>query len=323
MFVMGMQRSGTTIVARALSECALVGFNEGNVWHMVVETLRRMRDPMVFQNYKDINHALGGDRLSSFERSIALAIDDFHRYHLSCPTEARWFDKSPSAYIIENAAMLADLFPEAQFVFVHRHPVAVVESGLRMWGQSSELFKDLCRGWAETMRCWREIREGLGNRAFEIAHAELVSDPEGVARDLTAFIGCPDRHKDVLMLFGNERCNTSFPEKEKGDYRLWVDMNQARRRELVSICSSEMHRWGYSVPFDSVGRFIGGMSIDGPATTRSLRSRARKAGLLLQSGDWRKIGMEVRGFSRWIMKGRSEQRRGVAPPQVPRGGGPA
>ena len=44
-FILGRQRTGTSIVWRALQAAGFWGFNEGYLWFDLVEPLARFRDP--------------------------------------------------------------------------------------------------------------------------------------------------------------------------------------------------------------------------------------------------------------------------------------
>ena len=310
-FLMGMQRSGTSILAMALAELGLHGFAEGHLWLFVPEALRRLRDLSVKTDLKGPHFALGQDRVAVFERHIARAIDDFHREEIPCPPESRWYDKSPSSFAIENAPMLAELFPEAQFIFVHRHPVGVVESGMRIWGDRPGQFGVLCRGWEEAMRAWRDVREGLGERALEVEHAVLASEPERVAEAFSSFVGCPERAKHVTTLFRSRRQNSSFPDREPGDYLVRIEMNRAMRRKVVAICGDEMERWNYSVPFDAKGNVIEGMGVEDTVIKRGVGLRIRAAAGLVKAGAWQTLGSEIKGYISWVVKGRPGSHRRI------------
>jgi len=54
-FIMGRQRTGTSIIWRALQVAGFFGFPEGHLWFDLVESLARLRDPE-FQ--KDIRQLL-------------------------------------------------------------------------------------------------------------------------------------------------------------------------------------------------------------------------------------------------------------------------
>lgn len=167
-FVRGMQRSGTSAISQALSKMGIRGFGEGHLWYEILESFNRLRDPSYFPNYREDVYALGQERLSKLEQYIAVALDAFHRDTLSIDSK-RWMDKSPGADAVRAVPLLAELFPRAQFIFMHRNGITNVQSGVKFWQDDPDIFSVMCRGWAETMSLWRQMRDGLAGRYIEIA----------------------------------------------------------------------------------------------------------------------------------------------------------
>lgn len=47
-FVRGMQRSGTSVMAHALRKMGIAGFGEGHLWFDLVKPFDKLRDPAYF-----------------------------------------------------------------------------------------------------------------------------------------------------------------------------------------------------------------------------------------------------------------------------------
>lgn len=273
-FVLGMQRSGTSILAIALQELGLFGFAEGHLWQRLVATLEELRDPRVGPKLRRPHFALGSARYLALEQEVARAIDAFHRAEIPVPEGARWFDKSPSAYNVRRAPLLAELFPGAQFVFIHRDPRAVLRSGQRIWGSDPALLDTLCRGWDDTMRAWRTRRGDLGSRGLEIAHAELVAEPDLVASRLCGFLGQARETERIEQLFRTRRQNSSYPDRAPGDYRPDGALDPALEAQLLERCAAEMRRWGYPLQAEADA----GERRDERGLAARLRTRVRRRG---------------------------------------------
>ncbi len=255
-FVLGMQRSGTSIVAMGLHAAGFRGFAEGHLWHELVATFDRLRDGEHLPELRLGAFAFGDGRDAAFSQYLALAIDRFHRHHVpdihvayDGSESQRWVDKTPGSEAVGLAPRLARMFPRAQFVFVHRDGAATVESGLRMWPDQPDIFHVMCRDWAKTQATWRQVRKELGERALEIAQADIASTPREVAERLTAFVGGGQYVDDVAELFAGRRENSSFPERAPRDYDLRLAWTEGQKARFHAVCGPEMAVWGYPPAF--------------------------------------------------------------------------
>lgn len=251
-FVRGMQRSGTSVLGYALQKMEIVGFGEGHLWYELLEPLARLRDPDYFPDYREDVCTLGQERLSKLEKYIAVALDQFHRDSLPSDLK-RWADKSPGADAVRVIPLLADLFPQAQFIFVYRNGITNVLSGVKFWQDTPDIFRTMCQGWAETMSAWRHLRTGLGGRYIEIAQEDIVVEPFGVATQLTDFLGMPLCCMAVTDLLASQRVLSAFPDKRPGDYNYDIDWNPQQKAFFIETCGPEMEAWGYEINFDSPG----------------------------------------------------------------------
>ncbi len=251
-FVRGMQRSGTSITARGLHRIGIIGFGEGHLWFEALRPFRELRDPSHLTPLRDPLMALGDIRAERYAAYLGLAIDRFHRDHLD-PALHRWLDKSPGHDPVTVAPELAHVFPRSQFLFLHRNPIAVVASGLRMWGDSDARFESLADGWRRTMSAWRDVRPVLEGRFLELAQAQLAQRPGVAAARICAFLDAPSGEPAMAAEFRETRALSSFPDRAPGDYEHPVQWSKARRDRLAALCADEMDRWGYRLDFDAPG----------------------------------------------------------------------
>lgn len=257
-FVRGMQRSGTSVMAQALRRLGIVGFGEGHLWFDLVRPFENLRDPEYRPNLRVDSYALGKGREASLEKYIAVALDQFHKDHLP-KGSGRWMDKSPGAEAVRVVPLLAELFPGAQFIFMYRNGITTVHSAVRLWADhdfwssETELFQAMCRAWADTMSSWREVRRLLPNRYIEIAQEELASRPCVVASRLAEFLGMPDARSRVADLFQTKRLGSAFPDRPAGDYDYEIKWGEERKAYFISTCGQEMGAWGFEIDFVSPG----------------------------------------------------------------------
>lgn len=255
-FVRGMQRSGTSVMARALRRLGIKGFGEGHLWFDLVKPFERLRDPEYASNLRADCYALGNGREAALEKYVAVAIDQFHRDHLSLGS-GRWMDKSPGAEAVRVAPLLADLFPRSQFIFMYRSGITTVHSATTFWADHefwpSErvLFETMCRAWAETMSAWRDVRDWFPGRYIEISQSQLASESRESASRLVDFLGLHAGRRRVAELFQSRRVLSAFPQKAAGDYTYEIDWSDERKAYFISTCGQEMEAWGFDLGFDA------------------------------------------------------------------------
>lgn len=263
-FIVGRQRTGTSILWRALRTAKCYGYAEGQLWLELVRPFCRIYDRSYAPDLRQDVFTLGSGRHDDLERRVALTIDGFHRRHHPRDTH-RWVDKSPGVTAIRLSPMLAKLFPKAQFLFTYRNPITTIHSAERYVASHDELppvgydpgtagfFGATCRHWVEAMQSWRYVRPLLSGRFMEIAQEHIASQPQRVAQEMEDFLSLPGAAGGIADTFRGNRENTAFPDREVGDYKYRVSWDQARRDAMAEICGAEASRWGYSLDFDRPG----------------------------------------------------------------------
>lgn len=256
-FIMGRQRTGTSIVWRALRAAGFFGFPEGHLWFDLVGCFARFRDPEYKQGLRQEIFTLGSGRRLELERRFALLIDGFHRNHL--PSDlVRWVDKSPGRYSVVLAPMLAELFPQSQFIFVMRNPITTVNSAVNYVVKQETLeaarvfkiFRVTCEHWVQVMRTWRQVRPFLAGRYIEVVQEHIVEAPDQVAERISRFLGAPQCADAMANVFKTRRENTAFPNRGVGDFFYPMDWTDEQKAMLTDICGEEMRAWGYPLDFD-------------------------------------------------------------------------
>jgi hypothetical protein len=193
-------------------------------------------------------------------------MDRFHRDLLG-PDLVRWVDKSPGVDAVQVAPMLAELFPQSQFIFMLRNPIMTVNSSVHYIPKNRPVPKDvvpaeekplhvyrtLCRHWVRVMETWRHVRHLLAGRYIEIPQEQIVVDPDSVARELTEFLGVPRTAETIANTFKSRRENTAFPNKEVDDFFYPVGWKEEQEAVLAEECAHEMTMWGYALDFERPG----------------------------------------------------------------------
>lgn len=214
-FVIGMPRSGTTLVEQILaSHPAVFGAGELSTLQNIVAQAGGY--PAIVQHLSPENELLLGGRYLDAVRPMA----GNHR---------RLVDKMPSNFLF--AGLIHRTLPDARIVHVRRDPVDTCLSCYTKLFTREQLFSydqvelaRFYRAYERLMAHWRTLLPA--DRFLEISYEDLVADSEAEARRLVAFCG----------LDWNPACMDFY--KTPRTIRT-ASLNQVRR----PIYSSSIGRW--------------------------------------------------------------------------------
>lgn len=200
-FIGGLHRSGTSLVARLLAahpgigaiEGAPVPENEGCYLQGAIPHTALHGVPGHFATdpaqHLTEGHAL--DRLATRKRLEA----DWAPWF---PADTPWrVEKSPVN--CTRTRLLQSLYPLAQFVIVTRHP-AFVDQAMRKWGIGPE---------ADFPRHWRAAHDVILDdlrhlhAAMVVRYEDMVADPARVLAGLCAFLSLPPIAPEEAIADGN------------------------------------------------------------------------------------------------------------------------
>jgi len=184
-FVLGMPRSGSTLVEQLLAShpkvyCA----GERADFHEAVATIEGRNPPTI----PAVVPTLTGDQL---QRLGALYVS---RMSADAPQAERITDKMPGNFV--HAGLIHLALPNARIIHTRRDPVDTCFSCFaRLFTQSKWYTYDLgelgryYRGYQQLMEHWRRILpEGA---MLEVQYEDVVADTEGQARRILGFCGLP------------------------------------------------------------------------------------------------------------------------------------
>jgi tetratricopeptide (TPR) repeat protein len=187
-FIVGLPRTGTTLVDRILSSHPLVASaGELTAFSLAVKRAAGTTGQRV----------LDAETLTA---ASALDLTAIGRTYMEAARPAgadRFTDKMPLNVLY--AGLIGRALPDARIVCLRRHPMDSALANYRQLFSTRYPYYDYAYGQEETARYWlafdrlvRHWRKVLpGDRFTEIAYEGIVADQEGETRRLLAFCGLP------------------------------------------------------------------------------------------------------------------------------------
>lgn len=262
-FIVGVARSGTTLLRLMLDahpDLAIPG--ETHFLSSLLkqpplskaEFLERVTGAETWENMAleraDLRAAL--DRLETY--ALADAIRCFYRLYASRRGKTRWGDKT-GRYLTSMTA-LQKLLPEARFIHIIRDGRDNALSFQGLWFGPGNDFADLAQFWAGRINAARKQAERLPHY-LEVRYEALVSEPEGVLRQICDFIALPF---DPAMLAYHDTAGARLAEYTRpfGKEGAPTDIEQFRAiyaRAATPPDAARIGRWRSEMPLADQRRF--------------------------------------------------------------------
>ena len=233
-FIIGMPRSGTTLLERIL----------GN--HSQVTSAGEL-DDFANQLHWEVNHYTSAlldptllDRMPSadYERVGS-------RYLAQTQWRARgksyFVDKLPSNYFLAGAIHRA--LPHARILHMSREPIDVCFSNYKaLFGDTCAYSYHLpslvahCRQYLRLMQHWHKVMPG---RILDVSYADLVTSPEAMARRILDYCGLPfeegcldiSRNRAPVATLSTAQVREGIHDRAQGEWRRY----EARLAPLVAL----------------------------------------------------------------------------------------
>ncbi|MEO8366708.1 MAG: sulfotransferase [Pseudoxanthomonas sp.] len=189
-FIVGLPRSGTTLVDRILSSHSAIG-SRGETSDLAMALVKAVGK---VENKAEL-----------VRRSTTLDFPALGRRYcaqLDAATQCRLIDKTPINFLY--LGIIAAALPNARIIHLRRNPMdacyAMYKTLFRMAYPFSYDLQDLARYWLAydgLMAHWRQALPAT--QLLEVDYEELVADQENVSRKLVDFVGQP--WEDACLAF--------------------------------------------------------------------------------------------------------------------------
>lgn len=312
-FIMGCQRSGTTLVSQMLTNHSSLAiyhesffyhifFNElkyyGNLEHSC--NLRRMVNDVsnviaaksTMEGNSEIKFAPDADQImesvrgNRFEDVMTAVFEQYATTH----GKRRGGDKTPENYLFINEILSG--FPDSPVIYVIRDPRDTALSCSHVFGASIE----------KTAMMWNDSFDMFSSTAKSVhlvQYEQLVADPKAVLKEICQYIG---EAYDPGMLSFYEKLPAEYAQFEKkgllgkpissasvGKFR---DMPEEDIRNIEAWCAEGMSAMGYEFTIPEAERLKVKMSkSEKPSFLMMLLERLRYYGL--NASRWQ------HGWPRW------------------------
>ena len=250
-FVIGCQRSGTSLLRRILDSHHRIACPPESKFIGSVVAL--LRDP---ESLRGLN-SMGFDR-GEVVRTTAQFVRSFFDAYAAAQGKPRWADKTPN--YVDCLDELWELFgPEARFVVIVRHGMDVAYSLARWHFPPVDRFLPAAGGdsavaaglfWANQSKRIRSFAEAHGSSCYRLRYEDLTTDPGGTLQPLFKFLGEPWDPAVIKYNRFEHHSGREDPQVRRlkrimpnsGNHRAWPRDTQEAVRQA---CQQVLYELGY------------------------------------------------------------------------------
>lgn len=254
LFICGLHRSGTSILARLLGSapgiCAMtntgVPEDEGQHLQDVFAPASVFGGPGLFALNPE-SHLTENSALATADNACALLRAWAPHWHLPDGQRLRWGARPGTAVVLEKSPpnlvrtrFLQKLFPRARFVVLRRHPAVVAVSTQKMCPNRNVM--TLLQHWLVAHNQYDADAPHLA-LVHELRYEDLLADPETSLRRLAEAVGIDKRFNRSLL----------EPGRTELHLRTWRRISAAIPPGDLHQVEAKIHRYGYSLtePYDT------------------------------------------------------------------------
>jgi len=217
-FIVGLPRSGSTLLEQILSSHSLVdGTLELPNILSLAHRLRRGLPDISVSGYPEILPHLNAGQLAEFGRAF---IEDTRIHRQGAPF---FIDKMPNNF--RHIGLIKLILPNAKIVDARREPMACCFSGFKqLFAEGQEFTYSLenigqyYRDYVQLMKHWDQVLPGY---VLRVQHEDVVADLEGQVRRLLEFCGLP--FETACIEYHKTERNVRTPSSEQVRQPIFTD----------------------------------------------------------------------------------------------------
>lgn len=272
LFVISSPRSGSTLLQRML----------GSHSQIFTHPEPHMLTPLAYLGYHDtvdkapFDHINASEAIREFVSGLPRGEEDYlealrgytdamYGRMLATSDKTMFLDKTPAYALVSD--FVARLYPQAKYVVLARHPLAVQSSFANTffegdWQRAHDFNPVVERYVPAIARFIRQNENGKGVPMFLVRYEDLVQDPAGWLRRIFEFLGVPHedaaveygKHKHIKKSFGDpvtvnqhDRPVTDSKDKWAAEVRDDPAKLELAHRIIDSLDPADIAAWGYTV----------------------------------------------------------------------------
>lgn len=241
-FIAGLHRSGTTVLADCLKEHPLfsgfadTGFpkDEGQFLQGVFPIARKFGGPGKF-GFSPAMHLTECSPLIS-ENNRDKIFHEWSRYwDLSKPV---LLEKSPPNIL--KTRFLQAMFPNSYFIFISRHPVAT-SYATQKWSKTS--IYSLLQHWLVCHKIFAKDRKHLKN-LFILKYEDFVKEPDLYLEKIYNFLGIKSHARTVAV---QKNVNEKYFDQWQADIKQGTRLKEKLFRFRYRKIEKAVNKFGYSI----------------------------------------------------------------------------
>lgn len=238
-FICGLHRSGTSILHKTLSSSKHIsGFHDTGIFEDEGQHLQSVYPP-------DMD--FGGPGKFAFDKNSRL---DENSNLISLKNREKllsewgkywdkqkpiWIEKSPPNLI--RMSFLQELFPEAYFITISRHPI-VVSLATKKWSKTP--IDNLIEHWVTAHQIYQNDRGKIQNELF-FSYEEMVEFPEKVIKEVEDFL-----ETDISFFNNFKNYNGKYFDLWNED-KIWQFIKKKKKKKSIQKYENSVNELGYSL----------------------------------------------------------------------------
>lgn len=238
-FICGLHRSGTSILHKTLSGSEhFSGFHDTGIFEDEGQHLQTVFPPdmdfggpgkFAFNKNSRLDES---SPLISLENKDKLLKEWGKYWDAQKPI---WIEKSPPNLI--RMRFFQELFPDAYFITISRHPIAV-SLATQKWSRTT--IDNLIKHWITAHEIYRSDREKV-NKELYFSYEEMVYSPEKVMKAVETFLGT-----NISFVNNFKNFNGKYFDIWSED-KIWQFMKKHRKKKSIELYEKSINEFGYSL----------------------------------------------------------------------------